>query len=878
MVDGQGQFLTSTGYWYQTSAFLVKCGKIEGFASPDELASLIPYLPGPASGKMQTEVFASRLDTAGALPISVAAPMVTKLAKLEQDVDAFRRRHAATLDGLYELLADDEDLLECSLEKAVLKAFGIPLTELSFAGRLALDRFVNQSTQGIYHSRYGGTTFGFYVRSRQDMKMQQQVMEWARRYQESAARAALGKDVKQDLSHNPLSDFINKAHRLILRSRKIRSPTTIGLLGPSAESGDTIAIREIDTGETLNKQDKQIVRFIYQNFEVTPPLVASEARSICALIFRAIGAYPNLSLGRKVAHLLLQELGVIPPWASRALNNYGIRLPGIGLFPQYESLIAKAEASCTELSSFRLPTGTMRKDWVQMPVYCIDSKDTTECDDGVSVEPAVNMPDCAWVHVHTANPAAYISPGHPIAMAAMQTLQSLYSPSNKYAMMPSNFGEKLSSLAANRPVLTVSTLLQADGTVVEIDLSLGIVHNVVRLTPSAVEASMSKNKHEKATMVIGGPRLAPEADVTESQKVQQALPDLHLLRRFVEARDRKRLAEWPVAELVPARKVTARSDIWTNLEKNHVHLSIDKLRYWKGDPIIAVEGVRFPHIDSITEEKSLVEHAMLVAGESAAKWCKDRDIPIIYHAAMPHPDYPVSKLLQLSPNDHAHLPTAIMTTTPLPHWITKMRQYTKLTSPLRRYPDLVNQWQIQAYLLAKGRESLRPKDSDADVRDYLSTLPFTRQKLEDMLKPMNLQITTMKRLTTSMQLHYIHQALFRAFHFKEARLPELWDFQVIGPRNSRSSFGVSGTGIHGFLLPFRAAAELVSSSENWENTVGRNQFLPVHIETVDAERGLVLVKAVGPPSDSPLTTNPVHIQSLKQPLPPDGNGPDEPQF
>jgi RNB domain len=875
MIDGQGQLITSKGYWYRISHYVLRSGKIEGFASPNELAPLTPHLPLTESRQMQTEIFASRTDAVGNIPIDVAAPMVRKLAKLEQDIDAFRRRHAATLEGLYEMLADDEELLEWKLEEVVPKAFGIPLNELSVAGRLALDRFVNQSNQGIYRETWAAITTGFYVRPRKDMQMQQQVIEWARKYQESAARAALGKDVKEDLRHNPLSAFINKAHRLILRSRKIRSPTTIGLLGPSVESGDDTAIRAVDAGETLTKHDKQIIRFIYQVSEMVPPLVASEAQSICALIFRAIGAYPNLRLGRKVAHLLLQELGVFPPWNARALNNYRLRLPGVGLFPRYERLVAKAEASCKDLTSFRMSTEPTRKEWAQMPVYCIDDVDTMECDDGISIEPATNMPDCAWVHVHIANPAAYISCDHPIAAAAVETFQTLYTSVRKYALMPSRFVQNLSSLAANRPVMTVSTLLQADGSVVEIELSLGMVRNVIRLTPSAVEAALTGKKKEKATIVIGGARPAPEDDAKELQKAKQALPDLVLLNRYIDARNRKRLAEWPVEELAPSCRMTPRMNVWTNLKEDHVPLSCDKISHWKGDPIIAIEADRFPRTEDSSDDMALVELAMLLAGESAAKWCKDREIPIFYHAAIPHPLFPISKLVQLAANDYRILPIGRMSVSPLPHWNTMMRQYTRITSPLRRYPDLLNQWQIQGYLQAKSRESQDSKDSDVKPCDPLSELPFTRQELEGMVKPLHNKIQPLKRVGAADSHHYLHQALFRAFHFKEADLPKVWDLQVIGPRRPHDSPGA--TGIYGFLVPFPAVAELVVSPEKWENTVGRSQFLPVQIQTVDAEQSVIIVKAVGPPSDSPTNTDPVHIQSFKKQVSPGGHGPDQSQ-
>ena len=835
----------------------MRSGKVESFASSDEIAPIIPYLPDKALPKVEMDANSRGLNAVGAMPIDVAAPIVKRLAQLEQDISAFRRRHAFAFDGMYEMLAEDEELVEWKPEDLVPKVFGIPDSELSVAGWLALDRFVAEKSHGIFSSKTEGVSVAYWVRSREDTRMEKQVMDWARMYQQSAAEAALGKDVKGDLRMNPLTAFINKAHRLILKSREIRSPTTVGVLGPSAESVEGGIISAVDTEETLTRNDKLIVRVIFEASLMVPPLLSNEARSICALIYRAIGAYPNLPLGKKVARLLLQELGVLSPWECRDVSRYHLRLPGLRIWPYQARLLAKAEASCKDLNVFRTSDQYARKDWGRTPVYCIDSSDTVEVDDGISVERDTKMADCAWIHVHIANPAAYISPEHPIAVAARDIVSSFYTPSKKYCMMPPTFAQALSSLAADRPVMTVSTLLRADGSVADIDLSLGIVRNVIRLTPTAVECALKEKRRDRATMVIGGARPAPKDDEQESQNLKKALPDLLLLRQFLHRRFRKRLDEWPVEQLIKRESFVPRAEAWTSLRDRQSPLPIDKLTHWKGDPIIVVEGDRFALRDDDSDAILLVDHVMLLAGESAAKWCKDKNIPILFHVATPHPLFPVSKLNQLQASDHKREPTGRISLTPKPHYTLHMWQYTKITSPIRRYPDLVNQWQIQAYLQAISHMS--HDLNHARSLDPLGDLPFSQQELEKMTIPVQARFWMIKRAANYSRETCIQQALLRAFHFKEAELPEVWDCKV---STTWHQFADSTTTI-GVLIPFNLTAEVLASEEKWEKAAQKGQFLPVKIEVVEIELGRVFVKAVGPPSDSVNTTQPIHIRSSR---------------
>jgi RNB domain len=801
----------------------------------------------------------------GAIPIEIAAPIVKKLSQLDQDINAFRRRHALAFDGLYDILADESKLVECSLQEIAPQAFGMPYDQLGTAGLLAIERFALNGEHGIFCSRLGLKFVTLWVRSRRDMRIMEQVTQWARDYQEAAAKAALSKDVKEDLRKNPLTAFISKVHRIILRSRKIRSPTTIGVLGPSADSGDGLPVRAVDTGETLTKNDQDILQYLFDASEMLPPLVPMENHSICALIYRAIGAYPNITLGKKVARLLNQELGVTAPWSTRMTNRYVYKLPGTGIWPYQDKLLADAQASCKEMSAFRDSVSHLRKDWGNMPVYCIDAGGAFEIDDGISIQLHPGMPDCAWIHVHVANPAAYISPDHPIAVAAADIATSTYTPSRAYRMMPDAFTSSVASLGPDRSAMTFSTLLRANGSIADVQVSFGTVRNVIQLTHRAVDGALGHVWEEEATMIVGGERMMGQEDKVDQQALESALPDLLLMKRFLLANHEARLKAWPVEERIADPKPNKlRVDAWTNFTEEELPVSAHRLRHWKGDPIIAIGGSRHPRLAYDTTEMAVVELAMLLAGEAAASWCKDRNIPILYQVATPHALFPISKINKLKEGDFRIEPAGRLSTKPEPHWPLMMQNYTKLTSPIRRYPDLINQWQIQAFLVHDGAKSQHVEGTHSV--DMQSKLPFSCHELEDLVETYSTRLGLHKRLSDMTTDHWVIQALFRAHHFKEAELPDVWDIVVKGPRFvlSIGEGPVDRTGIMGVLVPFQGVAELLSSKEGWERQARRQQFLPVKIEVVDMEAQSLFVRAVGPPSDKPTTTHPIHIRPKKQ--------------
>jgi len=96
--------------------------------------------------------------------------------------------------------------------------------------------------------------------------------------------------------------------------------------------------------------------------------------------------------------------------------------------------------------------------------------------------------------------------------------------------------------------------------------------------------------------------------------------------------------------------------------------------------------------------RALVTDAMLMAGEAAARFCLEREIPISF-AAQPAPD----KIEQ--PDDLAAMyayrrrfkPTRLVRD-PEPHFGLGLTHYVRATSPLRRYSDLLVHQQIRGWM------------------------------------------------------------------------------------------------------------------------------------------------------------------------------------
>jgi RNB domain len=864
MADHQYQFLLSDGRWAVDNIPMATTLVLHNYANTEEIDAIRQFVPKRAVERLTAIGIAEPLAVVGDVPLEISAPVIQKIKQLSQDAAAFYRLHVDTLDNIYDLLADETKYINMSFIDLVKQLFGRDLSEMSHGAQMAIfsalqkDQVKTQSIRALAEEMYVVMT------PKGLLRKFEKVTNWARQYQEAAAQAALGKGVSTTLEQNPLNHFIEKARKLIIRSRKIRSPTTIGVLGPTSGSINhegPIELRE--TGETYTENDKMILEFLWNTYLRLPMMRhKNQNHSIGSLILRAIGAYPTLRLERKIGRLLLQELGSLAPWSETMDESTTTPVPGRRGAHIADQLHEESEKLATDLGFDERPnqipmTDTMahlRKDWGDTEVLCIDKPSAKVLDDGISLEPATDMPGAYWIHVHIAHPSAFITPEHLFARRGRHFGASLYTSRMSYQMLPASFAQTL-SLGPQKPVLTVSSLLLPDGEVKEVKVSVGIINKVTRLDPAAVDRVLGIIPNEKASMTIGLDMIPPiELSEDAVEVARRHIEALQTVQNLCFARIKHRQQQVPECANWEISVVDV--DVAVSFLEPYDTERLTRNYHYLGDPTIKIESDRFLGVHKVGERQfanPLTAQVMILASESAGRWFREHDIPAVYNGSLTHPEYPLSRLNKIGPHEMRLMPRVTATSYPVPHVMLTVSQYSRVTSPLRRYPDLLGQWQMDAFLQAQASSHVESGHTGSARQ-----LPFTASMIDEYIATQQRVVSDIDRLMRKSQVHWTFQGLFRAFHFKAAALPEVWDMRI---ESIVQQSDPDDSMLRGKIYPFSIAAALLTSKEGWEKSAQFMQYLPVKIELVDVDRQRVDVRAVGPPSNVPTQTDPIHIAS-----------------
>lgn len=217
-------------------------------------------------------------------------------------------------------------------------------------------------------------------------------------------------------------------------------------------------------------------------------------------------------------------------------------------------------------------------------------------------------------------------------------------------------------------------------------------------------------------------------------------------------------------------------------------------RRFIGDPTISWEA-REAKLDGEARQDDVamfVTELMIMAGEIAARWCGERNIPIPYRgtirdpALITTPEAYKAQVLDPVMDEMGYVPriyrkaynlligSTKLRSSPFPHSLLDIQAYTKATSPLRRYPDMVVHWQIQAALRHEARLGHGVLVGSTDD----SYLPFSRADMDALLPTIATHEAGYKGAATWSTTHWVLQLLHRAFEYKQAPLPSVFDVQV----------------------------------------------------------------------------------------------------
>jgi exoribonuclease-2 len=298
--------------------------------------------------------------------------------------------------------------------------------------------------------------------------------------------------------------------------------------------------------------------------------------------------------------------------------------------------------------------------------FSIDDSATTEIDDALSVQGLGSGTVVFGVHI--AAPGLALAPGSPLDGMASQRLSTVYMPGWKLTMLPDAVVETY-TLTEGRDCPAVSLYLTFD------EATLELRGHETKLERVPIVANL---RHDRLDAVITEASLAGEAPADYPLAAELAFA--HRLAKAQKAR----------REVVRGKPENFnRPDYSFKLEREPGH---------DGEPrgderVVISERKRGAPLDLIVAE------AMILANSTWGGWLAEHGVPGIYRSQA-----------SLAPGIKVR-----MGLKPLPHAGMGVPQYVWATSPLRRYVDLVNQWQIIA-CARHGRTAalaapFKPKDA-----------------------------------------------------------------------------------------------------------------------------------------------------------------------
>ena len=311
--------------------------------------------------------------------------------------------------------------------------------------------------------------------------------------------------------------------------------------------------------------------------------------------------------------------------------------------------------------------------------YSIDDSQTTEIDDALSVQGLGT--ESVTVGVHIAAPALWIKTQDPVDLIARARLSTVYMPGAKITMLPKSIIEHF-TLTEGRACPALSLYVTFDAK------TLTVQNTQTKVERVYIERNL---RHDQLDQIVTTQWLNAEPANAGGEEDEQAayLPkaELSFLHRLA-------------LHLKAAREVVRGKP--ENFNRPDFNFLIDRSdedlntgAALKGDePVRLVPRHRGAPLDLIVAE------AMILANSTWGKWMADLGVPGIYRSQA-----------SMAPGIKVRMGTRA-----LPHAGIGVPCYAWSTSPLRRYTDLVNQWQICACAEHGATAALvapfKPKDTD----------------------------------------------------------------------------------------------------------------------------------------------------------------------
>lgn len=391
---------------------------------------------------------------------------------------------------------------------------------------------------------------------------------------------------------------------------------------------------------------------------------SQEDEALWHLISRGLPEVPHL------AYQLLVAWGKLPPhynfWLDRAEYE-----PGDSWWSEFAGEVGQLEAQARRVATDATNT-------CELPFISIDGPTTRDIDDAFHIE---KKGDGWLLTVALACPALNWPFGSPLDRKIQRRATSIYLPEGHMHMLPEVLGTDACSLIAgeHRPSFCLRIEIDAAG-------------NALSCEPFASNVKLAANlNYEDVQKVLDAAKEGKTPDNPAAGYVTQ----LAAAHAFALKREQRRIADGAIIMRRPEAQIL--------LEGSGAETRVD----------IVPEP---PAEDA----QRLVSEMMVLASASLADWSMQKGIPLLHRTQNVTVPKEYSGIWS-RPEDLARimrsLVPSVLEITPRPHTALGLARYAPVTSPLRRYADLINEAQILNYL-----EDGRPRWTATELEVLLENL------------------------------------------------------------------------------------------------------------------------------------------------------------
>jgi exoribonuclease-2 len=343
-----------------------------------------------------------------------------------------------------------------------------------------------------------------------------------------------------------------------------------------------------------------------------------------------------------------------PQAAFQLLVDLGLWDPHENLFLRRSQIPIQFPPKVLEVVQNRLasPPADLhpdRLDLTHLKVYTIDDESTCEIDDGLSLEYLPDGKQRLWVHI--ADPTRWVLPGDELDLEARRRSTTVYLPTGIVPMFPSELATGPMSLRQGQIccALSFGIILDETGAIADYSIHTSHIKATYRLTYEDVDEMLE----------LGG---------------VQGESELEAIAEWAKLRQQWRQSQGAISINMPESSIKVKDG----------EITIDVLH------------------NSLARQ--VVAEMMILAGEAAARYGQTHNIPIPFRN-QPQPELPPEEELLLLPAGPVRscairrcMPRSEMSITPARHASLGLATYTQVTSPIRRYSDLLAHFQIKAHL------------------------------------------------------------------------------------------------------------------------------------------------------------------------------------